>query len=83
MQQIEIILVMKKNLNQTYSSGLTWGHKLCTDFYHNNNSIKQFNKELKDTYGIEITPIEEFDKQALEQRNKLLFSIIKIIWELS
>lgn len=72
-----------KDKLKTYSSGLTWGHTLCTDFYHNNNAIKQFNKELKDTYGIEITPIEEFDKQALEQRNKLLFSIIKIIWELS
>lgn len=71
-----------QNKLKTYSSGLIWGHTLCADFYHNNNAIKQFNKKLKDIYGIEITPIEVFDKQALEQRNKLLFSIIKIIWEL-
>ena len=66
---------------KTYSTGLTWGHSLCADFYHTNKDFSKFNAELKKKTGVEFKPITKFDKKALYDRSKLLYNLVKIIWE--
>lgn len=67
---------------KTYSAGLVWGHTLCEDFHHINTNLNSFNNELYARCGNKIKPISIFDKNALEQRNKLLYDIVKIIWSI-
>ncbi len=66
---------------KTYSSGLVWGHTLCDDFYHKNKDFDDFNNNLKTKCGNSFSPIQVFDSTALEQRNRLLYELVKIIWE--
>ena len=66
---------------KTYSNGLFWGHTLCGDFYHAQPDFDDFNKSIENKTGIEFEPISEFDKEALNKRTKLLFELVKIIWE--
>lgn len=66
---------------KTYSNSLVWGHTLCKDFYHKTNKdFLAFNDSLKEK-GIEFKFYDIFDKTALDERSKLLYAIIKIIWE--
>lgn len=67
---------------KTYSAGLMWGHSLSKEFYHTNKDLDAFNKRLKEGYDIEIKPIEKFDADALESRNRLLYNLVRIIWEI-
>ena len=67
---------------KTYSAGLVWGHTLVDAFHHVNKELEAFNEKLNSKCGIQICPIAVFDKGALEQRNKLLYEIVKIIWEI-
>lgn len=66
---------------KTYSNGFLWGHTLCQDFYHANLDFAAFNKRFKDQTGVEFKPYDVFDKTALEERCKLLYNLVKIIWE--
>ena len=68
---------------KTYSAGLVWGHTLVDDFYHINKGLEEFNNELYAKCGNKIHSVGIFDKGALEARNKLLFDIVKIIWEIN
>lgn len=67
---------------KTYSAGLVWGHTLVDAFHHVNKDLEAFNEYLYSKCGIHICPIAVFDKDALEQRNKLLYEMVKIIWEI-
>ncbi|MBR7023027.1 MAG: DUF262 domain-containing protein [Bacteroidales bacterium] len=67
---------------KTYSVGLVWGHTLVDAFHHINKELAAFNNELYRKCGNQICPIDVFDKDALERRNKLLYDIVKIIWEI-
>lgn len=67
---------------KTYSAGLVWGHTLCNDFHHVNKSLDSFNDYLETTCGQKISPIDIFDKAALESRTRLLYDIVKLIWEI-
>lgn len=67
---------------KTYSVGLMWGHSLCGDFYHTNKDLDAFNKELRTNYGVEFKSYDKFNAQALEERNWLLYNLVKIIWEI-
>lgn len=67
---------------KTYSAGLMWGHTLCADFYHTNKDLDAFNNVLKAEHNVEIKPYAKFDADALEERNKLLYHLVKIIWEI-
>lgn len=67
---------------KTYSAGLVWGHSLCDDYHHINTNLETFNNDLFAKCGNKIEPIRVFDKNALEQRNRLLCDIVKIIWEI-
>lgn len=65
---------------KTYNASLVWGRSLCPDFYHHTNKdFLNFNESLKD--GVQFESYDKFDKAALEKRSKLLYEIIKIIWE--
>lgn len=66
---------------KTYSAGLMWGHTLCENFHHTNKDLDSFNNILRNDYNIEIKPYSKFDAVALEERNKLLYRLVKIIWE--
>lgn len=68
---------------KTYSSGLVWGHSLCQDFYHANKDMDDFNAQFQKEYGMQIHAIDKFDDKALEERNKLLYQLTKIIWEIN
>lgn len=66
---------------KTYNNGLVWGRTLIVDFYHNTNSrFIDFINKFKLETEIEFKDIEIFDKEALEYRSKLLFEIVKKIW---
>ena len=66
---------------KTYSNGFLWGHSLCKDFYHSNKDFDVFNEKLKKEHNIEFKSYDVFDKEALEERCKLLYGLVKIIWE--
>jgi uncharacterized protein with ParB-like and HNH nuclease domain len=66
---------------KTYSSGLVWGHTLCESFYHKNKDFEDFNREIEHNTGYKFSSIKAFGKDALEYRSKLLYELIKLIWE--
>lgn len=88
------LLLLKSNANQsskneeyqnkleTYSASLVWNHSLCEDFYHTTNrDFLEFNQRVFGDKEIKFKPYDKFDKQALEERTKLLYELVKIIWE--
>lgn len=65
---------------KTYSAGLVWGHTLCSDFYHTNKKLDEFNSYLQEICGHQIHCINKFNKEALYDRCELLFNLVKLIW---
>lgn len=65
---------------KTYSAGLVWGHTLCSDFYHTNKKLDDFNAYLQEVCGHQIQSINKFNKKALYDRCELLFNLVKLIW---
>ena len=65
---------------KTYSAGLVWGHTLCSDFYHTNKKLDEFNAYLQEVCGHQIQSIDKFNKEALYDRCELLFNLVKLIW---
>lgn len=65
---------------KTYSAGLVWGHTLCSDFYHTNKKMNEFNAYLQEMCGQQIQSIDKFNKEALYDRCELLFNLVKLIW---
>lgn len=66
---------------ETYSNGPIWGKTLCKNFYHANPDFIEFNNKLKNTHNVEFIPYDVFNIQAMENRCKLLYEIVKIIWD--
>ncbi|MGX2985463.1 DUF262 domain-containing protein [Helicobacter sp. 23-1048] len=67
---------------KTYSNSLVWGHSLCDDFYHSTHKgFIDFNNKVFGSKDIKFKPYQKFDKVALHERTKLLYEIVKIIWE--
>lgn len=66
---------------KTYSNSFYWARTLKQEFYHSNKRVEDFNKVFKSKTGLEFKPIDNFDKEALEGRSKLLFEIVKQIWD--
>ena len=54
---------------------------MCVDFYHANPDFNDFNKNLEKETGVKFENIAEFNEEALVKRTKLLFELVKIIWE--
>jgi len=70
------------NKLKTYTSGLVWGHTLNEDYYHCNKDFDAFNQRLLSLSNVQFTPISEFNQDALYQRSRLLYEIVKLIWEI-
>lgn len=67
---------------KTYSNSLVWGHSLCDDFYHSTHKgFIDFNNRVFANKDIKFKSYQKFDKVALHERTKLLYEIVKIIWE--
>jgi uncharacterized protein with ParB-like and HNH nuclease domain len=65
-----------QNKLKTYSHETIWAKTLTEDFYHKNPNFKSFSEK----YNLDFKHIKEFNKEAIENRQKLLFDIVKIIW---
>jgi len=61
---------------KTYSHGTLWARTLTEEFYHKNLDFVEFYKK----YNLIFEPITKYDQTAIDNRQKLLFDIIKIIW---
>ncbi|MBQ7421533.1 MAG: DUF262 domain-containing protein [Prevotella sp.] len=66
---------------RTYSHGLQWGHSLAEDFYHANKDFQKFNNWLIDNYKVSFKSYTQFDKSALAERSRLLYTLTKIVWD--
>lgn len=68
---------------KTYNNGLVWCRTLIDSFYHKTNArFTEFNNHFKSRTGLEFKPIDKFDNEALEYRSKLLYQLVKDIWEI-
>ncbi|WP_213974489.1 DUF262 domain-containing protein [Tepidanaerobacter acetatoxydans] len=65
-----------KNKLKTYSASNLWNRTLISDFYHTN---KDFNKMIVNE-GLKFKPYDVFDGKAVEERQQLLFQLVKKIW---
>ena len=65
-----------KDKLKTYANTLYWNETLREDTYKSKLDFKN----LLNTYELEFEPYNQFGKEELEKRHKLLFKIIKIIW---
>jgi len=61
---------------KTYSHGTLWARTLTENFYHRNPDFRDFCKR----YNLDFSPINTFNQEAVEKRQKLLFEIVKRIW---
>jgi len=61
---------------KTYSHGTLWARTLTEDFYHKNPDFDDFCKK----YKLQFRPIKEFTQESIEERQKLLFEITKLVW---
>ena len=61
---------------KTYSHGTLWARTLTKDFYHKNPDFKDFCNK----YNLNFKPIDQYGMNAIEERQKLLFDIVKLIW---
>lgn len=66
---------------KTYSHGTIWAKTLCPSFYHANPDFKDFNNWLKKQTGKEFVSYDNFTPKAMEERCRLLYEIVKIIWD--
>ncbi|MBF7682595.1 DUF262 domain-containing protein [Acinetobacter sp. B5B] len=62
---------------KTYSGTLIWNETLTENFYKSNLDLNQMNKDL----NLELKAIYDFTKDSIEERQKILFSISKLIWD--
>lgn len=61
---------------KTYAHSTIWAQTLTENFYHSNVDFKNFFQSL----GLDFQPINNFDRNSIEQRQKLLFELVRIIW---
>ncbi len=66
-----------KNKLKSYANSLYWNETLREDAY---KAKLDFSDMIK-KYNLKFRPIETFGPEELEERHKLLFEIIKIIWK--
>jgi len=69
---------------QTYSNGLVWGRTLIDTFYHKTNAkFLEFNQKFESISKIKFIQVEEYNADILEHRSKLLYAIVKQIWDIN
>lgn len=65
------------NKLKSYVNTLYWNESLIDDFYANKNDLKGMMKK----YNLSFKPMNDFGKDEIEERQKLLFDIANIIWK--
>jgi uncharacterized protein with ParB-like and HNH nuclease domain len=55
---------------------ILWNRTLSPDFYHNHPGIKDVMRK----FHLQFKPYDAFDKSALQERQRLLFELTKLIW---
>lgn len=66
---------------KTYSNGLIWSKTLVSTFYHKNKKFDDFNQKFNDKTENQFKSLDIFNKESLEYRSRLLFDLVKEIWE--
>lgn len=66
-----------ENKLKTYEHQTLWAQTLTENFYHCNKGLD----DLKKQYKLNLHSIKKFDKQAIEERQRLLFELVKVIWK--
>jgi hypothetical protein len=66
-----------ENKLQTYANTLYWNETLRADTYKSKLDMDA----LKKKFELDLHPIGQFDQEALESRQKLLFEISSLIWK--
>ena len=66
---------------KTYSNATVWAKTLCQNWYHANPDFADFNNRIKTKCGKEFYPYDSFTVQSMKERSKLLYELVKIIWE--
>jgi len=61
---------------KTYANTLYWNETLRADSYKSKKDINA----LKERYGLDLEPLDQFGPDQLEARHKLLFKLVGIIW---
>jgi hypothetical protein len=61
---------------KSYANTLYWNETLRADSYKSKLDMTA----LKDRYGLELEPLDQFGPDELEARHKLLFKLVGIIW---
>lgn len=65
-----------KKLRTYTGNGTLFAQTLLSDFSHSNKGFQKF----CDKYGLEFKTYTQFDAVAIEERQKLLFEMVKLIW---
>jgi len=65
---------------ETYSgkANLVWTQSLRDDFYHSNSDFIDFANKYKLNFK---SHMNKFDKNTVDERQKLLFDIVKVVWD--
>ena len=65
---------------ETYSgkANLVWAQSLRDDFYHSNLDFIDFTNKYKLNFK---SHMDKFDKNTVDERQKLLFDLVKVIWD--
>ena len=65
---------------ETYSgkANLVWTQSLRDDFYHSNRDFIDFANKYKLNFK---SHMNKFDKNTVDERQKLLFDIVKVVWD--
>lgn len=61
---------------ESYANTLYWNESLRSDSYKSKLDFKQ----MIDKYNLSFRPFNQFGPDELEERQRLLYSIVKIIW---
>lgn len=62
---------------KTYANTLYWNETLRQDSYKSKKDIL----DLKNKFHLELEPYNQFGQEELEKRHRLLFQMVKIIWD--
>lgn len=74
-------IAYEEKLENYQNSELIWAQMLCKDFHETSNVKFQNIRTQLPELAAQFKPYDKFDKQALEERTKLLYELVKIIWE--
>jgi hypothetical protein len=66
-----------KNKLKTYVGSTVFAQTLINSYHHRNKGLKDFCKK----YDIAFKTYTRFDRTAIDERQQLLFKLVKIIWD--